>query len=126
MNKLLKIDNIMIYVKNLERSAQFYQDTLGLERVWTDTERSMIGFMFSESESEIVIHNDFKLPNPFFSFLVEDVAQFCEKFREEGNTILCEPFDVRCGKFAILADVDGNAIPIVDLTKFDNEPQYDE
>ena len=86
----------------------------------------MIGFAFDESDSEIVIHSDPKIPNPDFSFLVENVEQFCEEYRKKGYSLIREPFDVRCGKIAILADPDGNAIPIVDLTKFGNKPKYDE
>jgi predicted enzyme related to lactoylglutathione lyase len=57
---------------------------------------------------------------------VENVEQFCEEYRKKGYSLIREPFDVRCGKFAILADPDGNAIPIIDLMKFDNKPRYDE
>jgi predicted enzyme related to lactoylglutathione lyase len=126
MNKLLKIDNIMFFVKDLEKASKFYENVLGLKRVWTDKKNKMIGFVFDESDSEIVIHGDPEIPNPDFSFLVENVEQFCEEYREKGYSLIREPFDVRCGKFAILADPDGNAIPIIDLTKFGNKPRYDE
>jgi len=126
MNKLLKIDNIMFFVKDLEKASKFYENVLGLKRVWTDKKNKMIGFVFDESDSEIVIHGDPEIPNPDFSFLVENVEQFCEEYRKKGYSLIREPFDVRCGKFAILADPDGNAIPIIDLTKFGNKPRYDE
>jgi len=126
MNRLLKIDNIMFFVKDLEKASKFYENVLGLKRVWTDKKNKMIGFVFDESDSEIVIHGDPEIPNPDFSFLVENVEQFCEEYRKKGYSLIREPFDVRCGKFAILADPDGNAIPIIDLMKFDNKPRYDE
>jgi len=56
MNVLLKIDSIMFYVSNLEKAAKFYENELSLKRVWTDKEWRMIGFVFAESDSEIVIH----------------------------------------------------------------------
>jgi len=126
MNKLLKIDNIMFFVKDLEKASKFYENVLGFKRVWTYKKNKMIGFVFDESDSEIVIHGDPEIPNPDFSFLVENVEQFCEEYRKKGYSLIREPFDVRCGKFAILADPDGNAIPIIDLTKFGNKPRYDE
>ena len=126
MNALLKIDNIMFYVSNLEKAAKFYENVLGLKRVWTDKERGMIGFVFPGSGSEIVIHNDSAIPNPSFSFLVKDVQKFCDEYRKKVYTVVREPFDVRCGKFAVLADPDGNDLPIVDLTKFGSKPMYDE
>ena len=126
MNTLLKIDNVMFCVSNLEKAAQFYEDVLGLERVWTDKEQGMIGFVFQGSDSEIVIHNDSSIPNPSFSFSVKDVQKFCDEYRKKGYAVVREPFDVRCGKFAVLADPEGNELPIVDLTKFNNKPRYHE
>ena len=126
MNTLLKIDSIMFYVSDLEKAAKFYEDVLGLKRVWTDKEEGMIGFLFKDSDSEIVIHNDSSLPNPSFSFLVENVKEFCDEYEKKGHRLIQKPFDVRCGKFAVLADPDGNELPIIYLTKFGNKPRYDE
>lgn len=125
MNKLLKIDNIMYFVKDLEKSAKFYKEVLGMKRVWTDKERGMIGFIFPKSDSEIVIHIDQSLPSPDFSFLVENVEQFCKEMTEKGYKIYFGPTDVRPGKYAVIADLDENKIPIIDLTKFGGKPKYD-
>lgn len=125
MKQLLKIDCIMYYVADLEKSASFYEQVLGLTKRWTDTERGMIGFSFKDSDSEIVIHTDPSIPKYDFSFLVTNVITFCKEYKEDGYKVLKEPFDVRCGKYAILLDPDENVIPIIDLTKFNNTPQYD-
>ena len=126
MKALLKIDSIMFYVSSLEETAKFYVNVLGLKRVWTDQEQGMIGFSFQESDSEIVIHSDPSLPNPSFSFLVRNVEKFCDGYKKKGYRIVKEPFEVRCGKFVVLADPDGNELPIIDLTKFGGKPRYDE
>ena len=126
MKALLKIDSIMLYVSNLEKAAKFYESVLGLKRAWTDKELNMIGFTFKESDSEIVIHNDSSLPNPSFSFLVKNVEEFCVEYQKKEYKIVKEPFDVRCGKYAVIEDLDGNELPIIDLTKFGNKPRYDE
>ncbi|MDH5448546.1 MAG: VOC family protein [Candidatus Bathyarchaeota archaeon] len=126
METFLKIDSIMFYVSDLEKSAKFYESVLGLKVGWTDKEERMIGFLFPESDSEIVIHNDPDLPNPSFSFMVRNVEKFCDKYEKRGYRIVKEPFEVRCGKFAVLADPDGNELPIIDLTKFGDKPRYDE
>ena len=125
MRALAKVDSIMFRVKDLDSAARFYEDALGLRRVWTDNERGMIGLMLAESDSEVVIHTDPDLPNPSFSFLVEDVRRFSDKHRGAGHAVLAEPFEVRTGYFAVLGDEDGNEIPIIDLTKFGNRPRYD-
>ena len=48
-NALLKIDNIMFRVKDLEKSADFYENVLGLTRRWTDKKEKMIGFTAGRS-----------------------------------------------------------------------------
>ena len=126
MNTLLKIDSIMLYVSDLEKAAKFCENALGLRRVWTDKEQGMIDFVFPEGDSEIVIHNDSTMPNPSFSFLVKNVEQFCGEYQKKGHRVVQEPFDVRCGKFAVIADPDGNELPIIDLTKFGNKPRCGE
>jgi len=126
MVALLKIDSIMFCVSDLEKSAKFYESVLGLKVGWTDKEEGMIGFLFPESDSEIVIHRDPNLPTPSFSFLVRNVEKFCDEYKRRGYRIAREPFEVRCGKFAVLADPDGNELPIIDLTKFGDKPRYDE
>ena len=125
METFLKIDSIMFYVSDLEKSAKFYESVLGLKVGWTDKEEGMIGFLFHESDSEIVIHNNPDLPNPAFSFMVRDVEKFCDEYEKRGYRIVKGPFEVRCGNYAVLADPDGNELPIIDLTKFDNKPRYD-
>jgi len=125
MNKLLKIDNIMYYVSDLDKSEAFYQDVLGLKKVWRDDQFKMVGFVFEESDAEIVIQSDPNLPKFDYSFLVKDVVAFCDEIKSKGYKVLVEPFDVRPGKYAVLADLDGNAINIIDLTKFNGIPQFD-
>ncbi len=123
--KLKKIDNIMFYVEDLEKSSEFYEEVLGLNKAWTDEERKMIGFVFENDDSEIVIHNDKSLPNPDFNFLVDNVDDFVKKHRKKDYSIVMKPFEIRSGMCAVIEDPDGNKLPIVDLTKFNNQPRYD-
>jgi catechol 2,3-dioxygenase-like lactoylglutathione lyase family enzyme len=120
--ELKKIDNIMFRVKDLDKSAEFYQKELGMKKAWEDKKEKMAGFIFPESDSEIVIHTNPKIPNPDINFLVKDVNEFVKSFK--GKILM--RMDVRSGKLAVLEDLDGNKIPIVDLTKFGNKPRYDE
>ena len=124
MNKLLKIDNIMYRVKDLEKAKEFYQDVLGLKKVWEDKDARMVGFMFDQSDSEVVIHANQEIPKFDYSYLVENVVEFCEGYKKRGYKPLLEPIDVRSGKYAVLQDDDGNEIPIIDLTKFGGKPRY--
>lgn len=125
MNKLLKIDNIMYRVSDLEKSKEFYEKVLGLKKVWEDREAKMVGFVFDQSDSEIVIHNNPHIPKFDYSYLVEDVVAFCKEVKEKGYKVCLEPMDVRPGKYAVIADLDDNAIPVIDLSKFGGKPKYD-
>jgi predicted enzyme related to lactoylglutathione lyase len=125
MAGLRKIDCIMMRVADLASSARFYEEVMGLRRAWTDAENQMVGFLFPGNDSELVIHTGPTQDNPSYSFSVEDVVEFCDRFRERGYKVLMEPFEVRCGMYAVLADPDGNRINIIDLTKFGGEPRYD-
>ncbi|MCK4483054.1 VOC family protein, partial [Candidatus Bathyarchaeota archaeon] len=50
MNALLKIDSIMFSVSNLEKATKFYEDVLGLKRIWTDTQsRGWLGSFFQKA-----------------------------------------------------------------------------
>jgi predicted enzyme related to lactoylglutathione lyase len=122
---LRKIDSIMMRVKDLESSARFYEEVMGLKRAWTDEENQMVGFLFPGNDSELVIHTGPAQDSPPYSFSVEDVVEFCDRFRGMGYKVLMEPFEVRCGMYAVLSDPDGNRINIIDLKKFGGEPRYD-
>ncbi len=119
MAGLRKIDNVMYRVSDLDTAARFYEDALGLQRLWRDDEAGQIGLGFPEGGAEIVIHGDPEIPNPDFSFLVDDVAAFCAEYAGQGYAVIKEPFPVRCGWFAVLADPDDNPIAIVDLTRLE-------
>ena len=114
----------MYRVSDLEAAAGFYEGALGLRRAWTDEDRKMVGFVLGESDSELVIHADPELPRFDHSFLVQDVDLFCSSFREKGYRVVRGPIDVRCGAYAVLADPDGNEIPIIDLAKFGGKPRH--
>lgn len=73
MNKLLKIDNIMYNVKDLDESAKFYANVLGLKQIWRNDNSKMIGFGLEGNNSEIVIQANSKLPDFDFSYSVGNV-----------------------------------------------------
>lgn len=57
----------------------------------------MIGFLFPENNSEIVIHSDETIPNPSYRFFVENVQDFCKEYKKLGYKVLVEPFEIRSG-----------------------------
>ena len=123
MKGLKKIDAVLHRVGNIDEAIRFYVDVLGLRLGWRD--ESMAGLLFPGNDSELVLHIDDSLPNPNISFQVEDVDDFVEEYREKGYNVLVEPFDIRCGMCAVLSDPYGNAIEVMDLTKFYGVPRFD-
>ena len=121
---LKKIDAVLIRVSDLERSADFYVDVMGLKRGWTDMENQMIGLLFPGNDTELVLHCDESLPDPNVSYQVDDVVEFIEEYKRKGFKVHVEPFDIRCGKCAILEDPEGHSIEVMDITKF-GEPRFD-
>ena len=121
---LRKIDAVLLRVKDLEETAKFYIDVMGLKRGWTDKEHQMIGLLFPDNDTELVLHCDKTLPDPNVSYQVKDVLSFVEQYREAGYKVLVDPFDIRCGKCAILEDPEGHSIEVMDITKF-GEPRFD-
>ena len=115
----------MYRVTDLEKAENFYINTFGVKKAWEDTERKMAGFVFEKSDSEIVLNADPGAPKFDYSYLVENVDSFCNEYKTRGNKIALDPIEVRCGKYAILLDLDGNEIPIIDLSKFGGKPKYD-
>ena len=122
---LKKIDAVLLRVKDLEKTADFYINVMGLKRGWTDNEHQMIGLLFPGNDTELVLHRDESLPDPNISYQVKDVIGFVEQYRESGYQVIVEPFDIRCGKCAILEDPEGHSVEIMDITKF-GEPRFDE
>src|SRR3989344_8626236 len=104
MSKLLKVDNIMYKVSDLKKSEKFYTDILGLKKAWEDMDAQMIGFIFEQSDSEIVIHNNPDISKFDYSYLVEDVASFCDEIGKQGHKVVLDPMEVRSGKYAVIAD----------------------
>jgi lactoylglutathione lyase len=92
---------------------------LGLKILWHDEKVNMTGLGMDETDAEIVLHNDENIPQDNVHYLVDDVEKFCAEFKSVGNNILAEPFDIRCGKCAVITDNEGNGISILDLTKID-------
>jgi len=121
---LKKVDAVLLRVSDLEKAAEFYVNVMGLKRGWVDHENSMIGLLFPGNDTELVLHCDESLPDPNVSYQVDDVQKFVKEYQHRGFKVLVEPFDIRCGKCAILEDPERHSIEIMDISKF-GEPRFD-
>jgi len=112
---LRKIDCIMVLVPDLDTAARFYTDVLGLRLIWRDA--AQIGLRFPETDAELVLHTDPDIPQQAPHYLVDDVIATVAALRAAGCRVLVEPFDIRMGQCAVVADPFGVTLHILDATK---------
>ncbi len=114
--EIKKIDSVTIGVRDLERAAKFYTETLGLPEIWRMDERKMRGVGAGDNSAtinlqqvdaagmEVIIQVD----------RVDDARATLEKkgVRFDGATQTIEGI----GKIAGFRDPDGNRISLLDYS----------
>jgi lactoylglutathione lyase len=94
---LRKIDCVMIRVEDPEAAAVYYSDVFGLRRLWQD--ETSVGLGFPETDAEVVLHCNSEILSPVeVYYLVDDVVYSVRVLRENGCTVITEPFDIPIGK----------------------------
>lgn len=113
---LRKIDCVMIRVDDVEAAAAYYAKVFGLRPQWSGDDS--IGLVFSESDAEIVLHNDSDIPSSVeVYYLVDDVVSAVAHYAEQGCCVLVAPFDITIGKCAVIKDPFGTRLCILDMIK---------
>lgn len=113
---LRKIDCIMIRVDDVEAAAAYYAKIFGLHPQWSGDDS--IGLMFSETDAEIVLHNDPAIPSSVeVHYLVDDVVDAVAHLAAQGCQILVAPFPITIGNCAVIRDPFGTRLCILDMTK---------
>jgi predicted enzyme related to lactoylglutathione lyase len=111
---LRKIDCVMVQVDDLEIAAEFYSRVFGLRRLWHD--ESSIGMGMPETDAEVVLHT-MNLPRErSVHYLVDDVLATVLTYQQQGCIVREPPFDVAVGKCAVLEDLFGNVLCILDMS----------
>lgn len=54
MNKLLKLDNIMYKVSDLDKAVKLYIDVFGLKQLWRDDKAKMVGLGMEDKNYDII------------------------------------------------------------------------
>jgi predicted enzyme related to lactoylglutathione lyase len=116
MNSLITgVDFVSVPTQDLERSVQFYGETLGLERSAYMPERSYAEFengtvTFSVVDPEKMGIGPFKPNTNHFALHVEDVAEARRALEERGVSFIGDTFDTGVCHMAFFNDPDGNAL----------------
>ena len=121
---LKKIDCVMIKVEDPWRAAPYYQRVFGLRPVCQD--ENSIGLKFPEGDpgTEIVLHKIAGIPVRVDTYLVDDVIQAVGHFRENGCSVVVEPFDIPIGRCAAISDANNLVWSILDMSGGGREPNY--
>ncbi len=118
---LRKIDCVMIRVEEPDAAAVYYSDVFGLRRLWQD--ETSVGLGFPETDAEVVLHRSSEIPSRVeVHYLVDDVVCSVRVLRQNGCTVLAEPFDIPIGKCAVVRDPFGTTLCILDMGKGSRPP----
>jgi catechol 2,3-dioxygenase-like lactoylglutathione lyase family enzyme len=110
--------SITFYVSNLEKSAKFYEETLGLEKKYEYS--SYVGFECGGVEIGLIpkLKEGQKVgpASPSVEFLVDDVEKVYKELKNKGVKFIKELHEQPWGgKQATFTDLDGNILEIAQI-----------
>ncbi len=108
-----KVDCIQIPVPDIESGLAFYRDRLGHRLIWRTA--TAAGLSMSETDAEIVIQTE--RPVMEANLLVASAEGAAERVAQAGGRILVPPFDIRIGRCAVVQDLWGNRLVLLDMSK---------
>jgi lactoylglutathione lyase len=117
-----KIDCVMIRVDDVAAAEKFYSEVFGLKPLWR--EARSVGMRLSETDAEIVLHNNADIPNKVeVHYLVDDVVMAVKSYAGKGCRVLVQPFEVLIGRCAVIQDPFGTTICLLDQSS-GKRPHY--
>ncbi len=109
---------ITFYVSNLEKAAEFYEETLGLEKKYEYS--SYVGFECGGVEIGLILKvtegQKVSPASPSVEFLVDDVEKVYKELKNKGVKLFKELHEETWGgKQATFTDPDGNILEIAQI-----------
>ncbi len=108
-----KLDCLHIPVPHLEDGLKFYCDLLGHELKWRTA--TAAGLRMPDTDAELVLQVE--RPELEVNLLVASVDEAIAVITQAGGTIVEAPFDIHIGRCAVVQDLWGNRLVILDLSK---------
>lgn len=109
------LHSFAIFVTDLERAREFYEDRLGLPV----SKAGSFGFEFLDQPPHLGVHPaqhpDAKAlvgRHTGITFQVPGLLDFCSRLGEQGVTFVAEPTQQAFGIMAMVADPDGNVFAL--------------
>jgi len=113
-----RLDAVVLFVKDLKRSIDFYVNELGLPLRYSDNNTAEL---FNDP-TRIVLKrknsssNDSNVKSGILlGFTVHDLYELCEMLKKRGLKFLKEPREESFGKHAIILDPDGHMISLAEI-----------
>ena len=126
--KIKRVGNVILAVKDLDRSIEFYHDIIGLpikmqRRTWVDL--GTTGALLSLHPASLAAeHTGGSIDNGItIGFLVGDVKSALEELRGHGIRVYREIVEREAGKNAIVYDPDEYLVSFFEPTYRDREQQ---
>jgi lactoylglutathione lyase len=108
--------SITLYVSNLERSKQFYEEVLGLDKKYEYS--TYVGFECGGVEIGLIPKEKLEISRdaPSIQFLVDNVDQAYKTISSKGAEFTLEPHDEPWGgRQARFEDPDGNILELTEI-----------
>ncbi|MGI9011978.1 MAG: VOC family protein [Nitrososphaeraceae archaeon] len=126
-----RIGSVILLVDDLERSAQFYKDTIGLKLKVKTTD----WVEFFEKGTTLALHPRRRRkdvdddrdghPNVLVGFMVADLDQVVKDLRAKDVRFFKEPKTEPFGKHAIILDPDDHLISIAEIESTRSKEEFD-
>jgi predicted enzyme related to lactoylglutathione lyase len=86
---------------------------LGHELVWRNDAVGQVGLRLPESQAELVLSTNLEYA---VNWLVASVSEAVETIVEAGGKVILEPTQIPVGRLAVVNDLFGNALVLLDLS----------
>ena len=111
---LSAVDSVTLPVPDLDTGLAFYRDRLGHPLLWCNDELGQAGLGLATPGTELVLSTR----HPYApTWLVASADEAASAVVTAGGRLVADPSDITVGRLAVVADVFGNVLVLVDLSK---------